>query len=115
MAQELSINATMKNEMAGLLLLKSQTLAPGASWVQAPPGQIAGNVAAAFSAACAGGASLDGSVVYLPQGSTTELTFTFSVDGKGNTATASYHAIGPTVGAQITQGDDAVAIFSYAR
>jgi hypothetical protein len=51
----------------------------------------------------------------VPDGSTTELTFTFSVNGTQNTAHASYPSIGPTVGAQITQGVNAVATYTYAR
>jgi hypothetical protein len=116
MALELGIAATMKNEMAGLLVLKSHTIEPAsAAWVQPPPAQIPGNSNGAFSAAVAGATALTGTVVYQPQGSSTDLTFTFTVNGSSNTAQASYPSIGPTVGAQITQGNNATATYTYAR
>jgi len=113
MDKELSVNATVQNQMAGLLELHSESLTPGASWLQPPPSQIAGNSDATFSAA--GAAALSGTVVYMPSGSSTPLTFTFSVDGSDNTAQATYPMIGPTVVARITQGASATATYSYAR
>ena len=97
MASELNIAGTMQNQMAGVLTLSSANLEPaGASWTRQPPAQIEGNTDAAFSASLAGGGTLSGTVVYLPANSHTPLTFTFSVDGSDNTATASYPMIGPT-------------------
>jgi hypothetical protein len=115
MALELSITATMKNEMADLLVLKSHILPAGAAWVKAPPAQIPGNSTGQFDAAIASSDSLTGTVVYLPAGSSTELTFTFTVNGSDNSANASYPTIGPTTSAQITQGNNAKATFSYYR
>lgn len=115
MALELSVTGTMKNEMAGLLILKSHDLGPGATWLKAPPDQIAGNSNAVFSATIANSSNLTGTIVYLPAGSDTQLTFTFTVNGSNNTAQASYPLLGPTVGAQISQGTNAIATYTYAR
>lgn len=117
MADNLQLEATIKNEMAEVLTLHAQTLEPAdASWVQAPPAEIAGNTDAGFSATLAGGAgNLTGQLVYRPGNSPVELILTFTVNGTDNTAKATYNLMGPTVGAQITQGSSAVATYSYAR
>lgn len=116
MALEFGIGATMKNEMAGVLNLKSHSLEPAsATWVQAPPATIEGNSNAKFAAAVINTTALSGTVVYQPGGSGPELTFTFTVNGTDNTAAASYPLMGPTVEAEISQGANAVATYSYAR
>lgn len=116
MALELGLQATIKNGMADTLVLRSHTIdQPGAVWVQAPPVQIAGNSSVSFNAAAAGAAVLSGTVVYRPEHSGTDLTLTFTVNGQSNSAQASYPMIGPTVGAQITQGANASATYTYER
>lgn len=116
MALELGISATMKNDMAGTLILRSHSIEPaGAAWVQAPPAQITGNSSGNFSAGVAGAAALTGTVVYRPENASIDLTFTFTVNGQNNTANATYPMIGPTVGAQITQGANANATYTYER
>ena len=116
MTSELGILAMMKNEMAGTLTLRSHSIEPAdATWIQEPPAQIEGNSDGSFKASVVGTAALTGTVVYRPDGSSIDLTFTFTVNGQENTANATYPMIGPTVGAQITQGTSANANYTYAR